>query len=63
MADVFSDLLILLLGPLISLAVAWIIAIKALAARDEISQVVAALTQPSGAGAHAKRGSANNEKR
>lgn len=55
MVDAFSDLLILLLGPLILLAVAWVIAIKALAARDEISQVVAALTQPGGTDAHAKR--------
>lgn len=55
MVDAFSDLVILLLGPLILLVVAWVIAIKALAARDDISQVVAALTQTGGADAGAKR--------
>ncbi|MBS0252742.1 MAG: hypothetical protein JSR78_16935 [Proteobacteria bacterium] len=55
MVNAFSDLVILLLAPLISLAVAWVIAIKALAARDQISQVVAALTQTGSADAHCKR--------
>lgn len=55
-ATTFLDLIIVLLWPLALAAAAWVIAIKALAATDEISEVVEALTRPIGIGESAERG-------
>ena len=44
----FLDLIVMLFWPLVSAAAAWAIAIYALAQKDEISEVVEALTGPNG---------------
>ena len=49
----FFDLIVMLFWPLVSAAAAWAIAIYALAQKDEISEVVEALTGPNGV--HEKR--------
>jgi hypothetical protein len=46
MAAAFLNLVVAVLWPLILAAIAWGIAVKALAERDEISKVVDALTGP-----------------
>ncbi|MBX9683358.1 MAG: hypothetical protein K2X41_06170 [Hyphomicrobium sp.] len=47
MATAFLDLIFLFLWPLVLIAAAWGIAFNALAGKDEISEVVEALTRPS----------------
>ncbi len=46
MTATFLDLVVVLVWPLVLSAAAWVIAVKALSEKDEISDVVAALTQP-----------------
>ena len=46
MTAVFVDLIVMLVWPIVLSTAAWMIAIHALAERDEISEVVKALTQP-----------------
>jgi hypothetical protein len=53
----FFDLIVMLFWPLVSAAAAWAIAIYALAQKDEISEVVEALTGPNGV--HEKRKAGN----
>jgi hypothetical protein len=48
MAMAFLDLVVVLICPLIVSGAAWVIAVKAPAWTDEISEVVRALTQPNG---------------
>ena len=56
MAASFLDLIVVLLWPLVLSAAAWVIAIKALGATDEISEVVQALTRPNGVEENAEGG-------
>ena len=56
MATTFLDLIVVLLWPLALSAAAWVIAIKALAETDEISEVVEALIRPDGVEENAKPG-------
>lgn len=48
MTTTFLDLIVMLFWPLVSSAAVWAIAIYALAQKDEISEVVEALTGPNG---------------
>jgi hypothetical protein len=56
MPTTFLDLILVLFCPLVLSAAAWVIAVKALAWTDEISEVVQALTQPNGDENEVKRG-------
>lgn len=56
MAITFLDLIVVLLWPLVLTVAVWVIAINALAERDEISKVVEALTRTNGVEQDAKRG-------
>ena len=57
MATTFLDLIVMLFWPLVSAAAVWAIAIYALAQKDEISEVVEALTGPNGVDEKRKAGS------
>jgi hypothetical protein len=56
MAMTFLDLVVVLICPLIVSGAAWLIAVKAPAWRDEISEVVRALTQANGDEKKTRRG-------